>query len=49
MTLAAFTTALDALVRRAAEGQLSDETLVVYGSPLKTITKRRPQEPRNTA
>jgi len=37
-TLAAFTTALDALVRRAAEGPLPDETLVVYVSPLKALT-----------
>ncbi len=37
-TLAAFTLALDDLVRQAAEGELSDETLVVYVSPLKALT-----------
>jgi len=37
-TLAAFTTAVDALIRRAADGPLPDETLVVYVSPLKALT-----------
>ena len=37
-TLAAFTLALDALVRRAADGTLADETLVVYVSPLKALS-----------
>ncbi|HYW52357.1 MAG TPA: DEAD/DEAH box helicase [Dongiaceae bacterium] len=37
-TLAAFTLCLDDLVRRAADGALADETLVVYVSPLKALT-----------
>jgi ATP-dependent helicase Lhr and Lhr-like helicase len=37
-TLAAFTLCLDDLVRRAAAGELADETLVVYVSPLKALT-----------
>ena len=37
-TLAAFTLCLDDLIRRAAEGPLPDETVVVYVSPLKALT-----------
>lgn len=37
-TLAAFSICLDGLVRRAAAGELPDETLVVYVSPLKALT-----------
>ncbi len=37
-TLAAFSICLDDLVRRAVEGTLADETLVVYVSPLKALT-----------
>ena len=37
-TLAAFTLCLDDLVRRAPDGTLPDETLVVYVSPLKALT-----------
>ena len=37
-TLAAFTLALDDLVRRAATGALPDRTLVVYVSPLKALS-----------
>jgi ATP-dependent Lhr-like helicase len=37
-TLAAFTLCLDELIRRAADGDLPDETLVVYVSPLKALT-----------
>lgn len=37
-TLAAFSICLDDLVRRAFEGNLPDETLVVYVSPLKALT-----------
>ncbi|HEY5425538.1 MAG TPA: DEAD/DEAH box helicase, partial [Candidatus Tumulicola sp.] len=37
-TLAAFLICLDGLVRRAADGELPDETLVVYVSPLKALT-----------
>ena len=37
-TLAAFTWCLDDLIRRAADGTLPDETLVVYVSPLKALT-----------
>ncbi|HEV3086597.1 MAG TPA: DEAD/DEAH box helicase [Candidatus Elarobacter sp.] len=37
-TLAAFTLCLDDLIRRAAEGELPDETFVVYVSPLKALT-----------
>jgi ATP-dependent Lhr-like helicase len=37
-TLAAFTLCLDDLVRRAAAGELADETVVVYVSPLKALT-----------
>ena len=37
-TLAAFSICLDDLVRRAAAGELRDETLVVYVSPLKALT-----------
>jgi ATP-dependent Lhr-like helicase len=37
-TLAAFTLCLDDLIRRAAEGELPDETIVVYVSPLKALT-----------
>ena len=37
-TLAAFTLCFDELVRRAAEGTLPDQILVVYVSPLKALT-----------
>lgn len=37
-TLAAFTLCLDDLVRRAQRGDLPDETLVVYVSPLKALS-----------
>jgi ATP-dependent helicase Lhr and Lhr-like helicase len=37
-TLAAFSLCLDGLVRRAEAGELPDETLVVYVSPLKALT-----------
>jgi ATP-dependent Lhr-like helicase len=37
-TLAAFTLCLDDLVRRATEGTLPEQTLVVYVSPLKALT-----------
>ncbi len=37
-TLAAFLSAIDELVRRAAAGQLRDETHVVYVSPLKALS-----------
>src|SRR5579872_6879090 len=37
-TLAAFLMCLDELVRRSAAGNLPDETLVVYVSPLKALT-----------
>lgn len=37
-TLAAFSICLDGLVRRAAEGPLPEQTLVVYVSPLKALT-----------
>ncbi|HEU5479654.1 MAG TPA: DEAD/DEAH box helicase, partial [Candidatus Tumulicola sp.] len=37
-TLAAFLMCLDDLVRRSAAGNLPDETLVVYVSPLKALT-----------
>jgi ATP-dependent helicase Lhr and Lhr-like helicase len=37
-TLAAFSICLDGLVRRAADGPLPDQTLVVYVSPLKALT-----------
>ncbi|MGC1335415.1 MAG: DEAD/DEAH box helicase [Candidatus Cybelea sp.] len=37
-TLAAFTLCLDDLVRRSTEGTLSEQTLVVYVSPLKALT-----------
>jgi ATP-dependent helicase Lhr and Lhr-like helicase len=37
-TLAAFTLCLDELIRRAADGPLPDETVVVYVSPLKALT-----------
>ncbi len=37
-TLAAFSICLDGLVRRAAAGELPDETVVVYVSPLKALT-----------
>ncbi|MGH7707343.1 MAG: DEAD/DEAH box helicase, partial [Vulcanimicrobiaceae bacterium] len=37
-TLAAFLISLDDLVRRAEAGELADETLVVYVSPLKALT-----------
>lgn len=37
-TLAAFSSCLDGLVRRALEGELPEETLVVYVSPLKALT-----------
>ncbi len=37
-TLAAFTLCLDDLIRRAEAGDLPDETLVVYVSPLKALT-----------
>ncbi|MBV8574060.1 MAG: DEAD/DEAH box helicase, partial [Acetobacteraceae bacterium] len=37
-TLSAFTLCLDDLVRRAVDGTLPDETVVVYVSPLKALT-----------
>ncbi|HMD03263.1 MAG TPA: DEAD/DEAH box helicase [Candidatus Baltobacteraceae bacterium] len=37
-TLAAFLTSIDGLVRRAETGELADETLIVYVSPLKALT-----------
>ncbi len=37
-TLAAFLSALDGLVRRGLAGELGDETLVVYVSPLKALS-----------
>jgi ATP-dependent Lhr-like helicase len=37
-TLAAFLAAIDALVRQAVEGRLSDATQVVYVSPLKALS-----------
>ena len=37
-TLAAFLAAIDGLVRRGLEGQLADETQVVYVSPLKALS-----------
>ena len=37
-TLAGFLSAIDALVRDAAEGRLGDETRVVYVSPLKALS-----------
>jgi ATP-dependent Lhr-like helicase len=37
-TLAAFTLCLDDLVRRATQGPLPDQTLVLYVSPLKALT-----------
>ncbi|MEO7150010.1 MAG: DEAD/DEAH box helicase [Rhodanobacteraceae bacterium] len=37
-TLAAFLAAIDALVRRGVEGALTDETHVVYVSPLKALS-----------
>ena len=37
-TLAAFTTALDTLMVRAAQGPLPEATLIVYVSPLKALT-----------
>ena len=37
-TLAAFLAAIDALVRQGLEGQLRDETQVVYVSPLKALS-----------
>src|SRR6516165_12838907 len=37
-TLAAFLAAIDALVRRALEGSLRDETQIVYVSPLKALS-----------
>jgi ATP-dependent Lhr-like helicase len=37
-TLAAFTLCLDDLIRRSEAGDLPDETLVVYVSPLKALT-----------
>jgi ATP-dependent Lhr-like helicase len=37
-TLAAFLAAIDALVRRGVEGDLPDETCVVYVSPLKALS-----------
>src|SRR5687768_9068437 len=37
-TLAAFLAALDDLVRRGLAGELGDETLVVYVSPLKALS-----------
>jgi ATP-dependent Lhr-like helicase len=47
-TLAAFLASLDALFRRGAEGGLSDETQVVYVSPLKALSndiRKNLQEP----
>src|SRR5688500_16718151 len=37
-TLAAFLAAIDALVRRGVDGELPDETAVVYVSPLKALS-----------
>ncbi|HVE51327.1 MAG TPA: DEAD/DEAH box helicase [Casimicrobiaceae bacterium] len=37
-TLAAFLAAIDALVRQGVEGELPDETIVVYISPLKALS-----------
>ncbi len=37
-TLAAFLAAIDSLVRQGVEGQLTDETQVVYVSPLKALS-----------
>ena len=37
-TLAAFLAAIDSLVRQGIEGSLSDETQVVYVSPLKALS-----------
>src|SRR5271169_2700602 len=37
-TLSAFLAAIDALVRRGLEGRLTDETQVVYISPLKALS-----------
>jgi ATP-dependent helicase Lhr and Lhr-like helicase len=37
-TLAAFLSAIDTLVRRGIDGELSDETQVVYVSPLKALS-----------
>ena len=37
-TLAAFLAAIDSLVRQGVEGSLSDETQVVYVSPLKALS-----------
>src|SRR5438477_7014333 len=37
-TLAAFLAAIDGLVRQGLEGQLADETQVVYVSPLKALS-----------
>jgi ATP-dependent helicase Lhr and Lhr-like helicase len=47
-TLAAFLASLDALFRQCAEGHLSDETQVVYVSPLKALSndiRKNLQEP----
>src|SRR5678815_3460793 len=47
-TLAAFLASLDALFRQGAEGQLPDETQVVYVSPLKALSndiRKNLQEP----
>src|SRR6516164_7466995 len=47
-TLAAFLASLDALFRQAVEGQLPDETQVVYVSPLKALSndiRKNLQEP----
>jgi superfamily II DNA/RNA helicase len=40
-TLAAFLAAIDELVRQGIAGQLTDETQVVYVSPLKALSKHR--------
>src|SRR5271169_4766977 len=37
-TLSAFLAAIDALVRQGLEGRLTDETQVVYVSPLKALS-----------
>src|SRR5882672_7894853 len=47
-TLAAFLAAIDSLVRQGLEGQLEDETQIVYVSPLKALSndiKKNLEEP----
>ena len=39
-TLAAFLAAIDSLVRQGVEGTLTDETQVVYVSPLKALDRQ---------